>query len=572
LNFQRAVNHQRELRAVIEINCARGGLVVLLLAALSLQTPMMPAQDVSAERGTQIDGVVHDSSGNVIAGASVRLLDEGRSYSAETKTNADGIFEFPAAPAGAYSVRIAKAGFRDTLEESIKLAPAEKKHCEFILRAAAERSAVSMASIELDDRPNFTVAGVTDSSAGGGHGSETRMRTGEALAKEALNLKAAKGNEGSATSSDKRVDRGMHVSESELRTALAKNPRNYDANHALGEFNFQSGKYCEAIPLLEAAYEINSRERSNAFDLARALDSCEKVAQAREQVSRILANEQNLSQPEEAELRRTLGDLDEKLDNPLEAVREYERAAGLEASEQNYFAWGVELLLHKAAAPAIDVFERGARSHPTSARMLAGLGAALYTSGSAEEAAQRLCEASDLEPANPAPYLFLGRIQDATSTSLPCAEQKQARFVQNQPENALANYYYAVALWKNNRGAGNSVALARSEMFLQKACAIDPKLDLAYLQLGNVYFARSAFPDALAAYQKAAEANPLNVDAHYRLGLTLKRLGEEAKAQHEFEEYKKLSQTETAAIEHQRRELRQFLFVLKDASKVPTSN
>jgi tetratricopeptide (TPR) repeat protein len=267
-----------------------------------------------------------------------------------------------------------------------------------------------------------------------------------------------------------------------------------------------------------------------------------------------------------------LGDLDEKLEDPLEAVREYERAAALDASEQNYFAWGAELLLHRAVAPALEVFGRGVRLHPDSARMLAGLGAALYTSGSVEEAAERLCAASDLSQSNSpsdspsdfAPYLFLGEMQEATSTPLPCIEQKLARFAQNQPENAFANYYYALALWKRDRGSENPDALRQVETLLLKSLAIDPKLDLAYLQLGNLYFARGAFQEAVAAYQKAVVANPAGSEAHYRLGLTYKRIGEGAEAQREFEEYKQLDKMETAAIERQRRELRQFIFVLKD--------
>jgi len=195
--------------------------------------------------------------------------------------------------------------------------------------------------------------------------------------------------------------------------------------------------------------------------------------------------------------------------------------------------------------------------------MLAGLGAALYTSGSADEAAQRLCQAADLEPANPAPYLFLGKMQEAAPGPLPCAEQKLGSFAQDQPANALANYYYALALWKQSRGSENSDALRHAEALLEKALTIDPKLDAAYLQLGNLHFARGSLPEAVAAYQKAIAANPAGSEAHYRLGLALKRIGEEAKAQSEFDQYKQLEKTEAAAVERQRREIGQFLFVLK---------
>jgi len=65
--------------------------------------------------------------------------------------------------------------------------------------------------------------------------------------------------------------------------------------------------------------------------------------------------------------------------------------------------------------------------------MLAGLGAALYAGGHSEEAAHRLCEAADLKPADPTPYLLLGKMEKAAPTLLPCGEQKLARFVRTIP-------------------------------------------------------------------------------------------------------------------------------------------
>jgi tetratricopeptide (TPR) repeat protein len=579
LKFLGAGNCPRELPAALEINGNWSRLALLFAAMLSL--PMLPAlaQGAPPQQGAQVEGIVRDSTGKPVAEASVRLQEEGRSNSAETKTNADGAFVFLAVSAGTYSVRLEKSGFRDAIEDSIKLAAAEKKHYDFVLRTSevsaplsSTASSSSLAAIQLDDRPNFTVAGITDSTGAGGHGSETRMRTGEALAKETLSLESGESREvPTAAPKAGAVGHETHASESVLRAALLQNPRGAEANHRLGETYFHSERYCEAIPLLETAYQVNPGDHLNAFDLALALQACGELAQAREQVVQMLAQEKALGKKDEADLRRLLGDLDEKLEDPLGAVREYERAAGLDATELNYFAWGTELLLHRAAGPAMEVFGRGVRLHPDSARMLAGLGAALYTSGSADEAALRLCEASDLEPASPAPYLFLGQMQAGDPAPPPCVEQKLARFAQDQPENALANYYYGVALWKRDQGSDNSDTLERAEALLKKSSAIDPKLDSAYLQLGNLYFAHAALQEALAAYQKAVAANPLGSEAHYRLGLTYKRLGENAKAQREIEEYKQLEKTEAATIERQRRELRQFLFVLQDQPSVSPS-
>ncbi len=551
------------------------GLLVNFAAVLAL------AQDASKLPAAQVDGIVRDSAGKPIVGVAVILQEEGQSSPTETKSDAAGAFAFPGIRPGTYTVTLQKSGFRDAIGDSINLSPAEKKHCEFVLQASVPSSSVasaaaspSAAGIELDDRPNFTVAGITDSTGSGGHGSETRMRTGETLARETLNLEAGESEETSPAAPKGEAGSEVRVSENALRAALLQSPRSFAANHQLGAFYFGSQRFREAIPLLETAYQVNPRDYPNAFDLVLALKACGELSKARDRVDQMLANKKELGQQDEANLRRWLGDLEEKLGDPMGAAREYELAVGLNPSEQNYFAWGGELLLHRAAAPAIEVFGKGARLHPDSARMLAGLGAALYTSGSADEAAQRLCQASDLEPANPAPYLFLGKMQEAASGPLPCAEQKLARFAQDKPEDALANYYCAIALWKQNRGSQNFDALRRAEELLEKASAIDPKLDAAYVQLGNLHFVRGAFAEAVAAYQKAIAANPASSEAHYRLGLAYKRIGEKAKARNEFDQYKQIDKTEAATVERQRRELRQFLFVLKDppAASRPNSD
>ena len=538
-------------------------LAVLLAPLVSFVVELTPAQETPQSLVAEVDGIIRDSAGKPVMGVSVLLSKEDASPT-ETTTDAAGAFSFYAVAAGTYRVTAKKSGFRDAIEDSIKLSPAEKKHCQFVLQSSGGSSSFPAAGIELDDRPNFTVAGITDSTGSGGHGSETRMRTGETLAKDTLNLESTKSEEAPAPVPKDRAGPETREAEKALQAALLKNPQSFATNHELGAFYFHAQRCRDAIPLLEAAYKLEPGDHGNDIDLVLALRACGEHSKARGQVSQMLANEKALGKRDEADLRRTLGDLDENTGDPLGAAREYERAARLDSSEQNYFAWGAELLLHRAAAPATEVFGRGVRLHPDSARMLAGLGAALYTSGSAAEAAQRLCEAAGLEPANRAPYLFLGRIQEAASGPLPCAEQELARFAQDQPENALANYYYALALWKRNRGSQNSDALPHVEALLQKASTINPKLDAAYVQLGNLHFARGAFQEAVAAYQKAITTNPTSSEAHYRLGLAFKRIGEKAKALSEFEQFKQLDQTEAATIERQRRELRQFLFVLKD--------
>jgi Tfp pilus assembly protein PilF len=483
-------------------NRRSGALAILVATLLTLPSAAAFEQNPSPHHPVTLEGTIRDTAGKPVAGATVLLTEQGSRTIVETKTNAAGIFVLSSDHGGTYTVRAAKSGWIDSVVEGLVVSPGDKKHVDVLLHTIGsvkrESPAASPSAMEFQDEPNFTVAGVTDWSNLGLHGSAASSKTSESLAKETQTLKSGEPETASTGSSGKPYEMAL-------------------AYRAKGDF-----------------------------------------AGAREQVRKALAIR------DQAEGHRLLGELDEQLDDPLEAVGEYERAAHMDPSEQNYFEWGTELLLHKAAEPAVEVFTRGSTAHPKSARMLTGLGAALYASGSSEEAARRLCDASDLQPVDPAPYLFLGKIAMTSPTPLPCSEQKLARFAEEQPGNALANYYYAVSVWKREKGSENPAGSKQAEALLEKAVTIDPQLDEAYLQLGILHFARGDFDEAIRGYRKAIEINPNLGEAHRLLGLAYQRTGENRKAQLEFRAYERAEETEAADLERQRRELRQFVIILKD--------
>jgi len=516
----------------------------------------------SNDGGIRIEGTVRNAAGMPVPGVSIRLQAAGNEKFSETKTDSGGNFVVWAREPGSYVVIAEKAGWRTTRTPSVMLSIAETRHLDLILETqddgASSRTSLpansSSRSMQFRDEPNFVVAGVTDGTNMGGHGSDSSRRTSDALARDTVSLKA--GSDSSASTSI--PGSTAPEMESRLRKALLDNPRSFQASQELGDFYFRSQKYREAIPLLEAAYQMHPDDSTNAYHLALAYEANGELARARDHVRKMLATS------EKPDFHRLLGDLDERLDDPLGAVYEYEQAARLDPSEQNYFNWGTELLLHRAPQFAIEIFNRGVAAHPKSARMLIGSGAALYANGSYDEAAKRLCAASDLNPKDPAPYSFLGKMVKSASAPLPCAEDKLARFSKEQPGNALAHYYYAMALWKKGRGLQDAGELQRVKALLDQAVNIDPKFSEVYLQLGMIASERGELQPAIAAFQQAIASNRQLAEAHYRLGLAYKQLGEAAKAQQEFELYQQVSKEESASVDRERRELRQYLITLKE--------
>ena len=474
----------------------------------------------------------------------------------EAKTSATGAFAFSGIPAGSYTLSAEKAGLRSRSAIVIASSSGNQEPVNLVLEVDSTTSAPSSTQgMEFADKPNFTVAGVTDWTAVGGHGSDSTLRTSEALARETLTLKP-QGSGPRAPGSVGDASKG-NESESNLRAALAGAPGSFAANHQLGEFYLQTGNYRESIPLLQAAYQIDPANHGNEYDLVLAYKETGDFSQARDHVKKLLAHQDN------ADLHRCLGELDEKLGDPLAAVHEDEQAVRLDPSEQNYFAWGSELLLHRAVWQAAEVFRNGTKAHPQSARMLAALGTALFAGALYDEAAASLCQASDLNPADPGPYSFMGRIEMAAPKPLACVQPRLARFVRQQPENSLANYLYAMAIWKRQDHRVDQPAWQKVETLLSKAVAIDPKCGDAYLQLGILFAAQHNLAKAIAFYTRAIQVDPQLGEAHYRLGVAYDRAGEPEKAKQEFQLHDQIEKLQAAAVERQRREVKQFLVVLQ---------
>jgi len=440
------------------------------LTALSVVTTH--GQNKSDEKPAIVTGIVDDSENRPVVDATVSLESDDLARKFTFQSDSNGRFRFEAVPAGSYKLRASKSGYGVAKNGPFVLHRAESKSVE--LRLLVENTASTgkddSAAVNFSDEIHFNVAGVSDPSNLGGHGSDTVLRTKETLAKETVSLD------------------GEAITQPSNNSHPAEDVAN---RHAL---------------LAEAA---------------------------------------------ESEGR------------PLDAVRQYQKAAELQPSEANLFAWGADLLLHRAFEPAIEVFKKGHRLYPGSVRMLLGLSVATYDQGAMEQGKALLLQACDLNPADSAPYLFLGKLQEAEKTEPPSWAEKFARFVRLHPENALAHYYYAVALGKQEPGGGNA-AMVESE--LKKAIKLDSQLGSTYLELGILYSQRKDYSDAISAFQKAIAITPLPAEAHYRLGQVYGHMGEAKEATKEIELFKQTSEQKKNEAERERHKIQQFVYTLRSGS------
>jgi len=316
--------------------------------------------------------------------------------------------------------------------------------------------------------------------------------------------------------------------------AVTLEPGNYDANHDLAEFYLQAGKVAQAQPYLQQAYRIHPDAYDNGYNLAMADYLVGKRDEARAVVNELVKAKDS------GELRNLLGQIDEKDGKYVEAANDYEAAAHLDPNEDNIFDWGSEMLLHRTYEPAIAIFEQGVQRFPKSPRMFIGLGLAYYFRGKYDDAIKALVSASDLNPSDARAYLFLAKAYNSSPLQADEVIQRFRRYAELHPGNSMAQYYYAVSLWKGKRVEDPGTDLNTVESLLQKAISLDDSLAEAHVQLGNLYADQHKYDKSIPQYQRALALDPNLSDAHYRLGTDYVHVGQKEDAQKEFAVYQKL--------------------------------
>ncbi|HEV2117747.1 MAG TPA: tetratricopeptide repeat protein [Terriglobales bacterium] len=498
----------------------------------------------SSPQAATLQVSVRDSQGRLLSGVTVLLRLNGEAQNLTAHTDARGECRFVAVHPGTYTLRAEMAGLGSASLHPFFIQAGTPKTVNITLPPPSPDSS---ASLQFFDEPQFTIAGVTDPTTLGAHGSNASAPARDDLVREVVSL---------GSPSPAPVSGNSASAERTLREAATSRPADFDANQRLGKFLLDQGQPRQALPFLQRASRLKPADYQSTYEVALAYANSGQYEPARATLMALLARHDT------AELHHLLGDVEENRRRPLQAAREYERAASLEPSEPNLFDWGAELLLHRAAEPALQVFSRGHRLFPNSVRMLLGLGVAWFAQGSYERAALYLCQASDLDPANPHPYLFLGKIQEVEASPSDDISEKVARFVRLRPEDAQANYYYALNLWKKAKAQGGSSSPEVSSL-LQKAAQLDPGFGAAYLQLGMLQAEQMRYPEAISSYQRAIAADSRLPDAHYRLAQAYMRSGEQAKARAELELYNRLAKENAQQAERERSHMQQFVYTLR---------
>jgi tetratricopeptide (TPR) repeat protein len=512
---------------------------------------------LAGEKGS-VTGIVAGPSQAPISGAKVTLAAADGSRQSVT-ADRSGHYSFPSVDPGTYTLGAEAAGYQDATRTGVRVTGGTSITVDLLLVPATPASSGQAPALPpqpgyYDDTPLEASAVKTTIDAAG---YSSQAQSPQRLMSEGPRLT---GNLLKAPAREPGSPAAAQV-ERELQTALQAHPDSFGANHHLGEFYLSMGDLKNGIAYLDKAQKLKPEDYSNGYDLALALLETKNPGPARPLIQDLLQRKDT------AELHRLLGEADEALGDPVSALKEYQLAAHMDPNEKNIFDWGNELLFHESIEPALEVFTRGVALYPDSLRMYIGLGIAYYSRSLYDEAIQALCHASDLNPSDPRPYLFLAKMYNVSVEKADEVARRMKRFVETNPDNALAYYYYALSSWKGLRGSGQGVDLGEVEALLRKSISLDPRLADAHLQLGVLLHDQQRDPEAVLEFQAAIRFKPDDPDAHYHLAQAYVRTGEKERGQEEFQLYDKLHKQQVNDAEKRQHEIQQFIFTQSAPAK-----
>ncbi|MFZ0961645.1 MAG: tetratricopeptide repeat protein [Terriglobia bacterium] len=268
--------------------------------------------------------------------------------------------------------------------------------------------------------------------------------------------------------------------------------------------------------------------------LRRAQDF-EKAGQSKEAIPLYL--EVLHSDPQCLEANVGLGRSYFALGEYAQAVASLEKAIQLRPGDPEILNWlGRSYLQEKQPEKVLELVSREGSSSGNFASIHLLLARADDALDKLDDAVQEIQQALKLDPHCHGAHFDRGFIAWSTG-DLATAEREFRQEMDLDPRESLAAYYLAESLEKQGK-------ITEAEAALAQLGHDAPNTYLYHLGLGKVQERMKDYSSAAEQYQEAIRLDPQRMEAHYRLAVTLRALGETAKANEEFQAFSRL-QTHT---------------------------
>jgi tetratricopeptide (TPR) repeat protein len=321
---------------------------------------------------------------------------------------------------------------------------------------------------------------------------------------------------------------GMNAeAETAWRAVLKAHPANSEAYAHLALLEAHEQHYTEAVPLYRKAMALNPSMPGLRLNYGLSLFKSGALKDAILTFTPLLKN-QPPSSPETVRLTTLIGMAHYGLGEYAAAVPFLKQATAADPKNLAFrLALAHSCLWSKQYQCVLDVYHEILTLNAESAEADMLAGEALDEMKDKAGAAEQFRAAVKADPKEPNVHFGLGYLLWNLMQYEEAAQEFQAE-VANNPDHAQALTYLA----------DTDMRLSHPEAappLLEKAVQLDPRIELAHLDLGILYSDAGRKDDALRELKLAATLSPSDVNVHWRLARFYQIAGKKDEAKAEFE-------------------------------------
>ena len=314
--------------------------------------------------------------------------------------------------------------------------------------------------------------------------------------------------------------------EAAWRAVLKAHPESAEAYAHLGLLEARQEHYKEAVPLYRKALALNPAIPGLRLNLGLALFKSDQLKEAVEEFT--LLKEKTSTPAEVQRLNILLGMAHYGLGDYAVASRFLKEAATVDTQNlQLRLALAHSCLWSKQFQCVLDTYHEMLALNAESAEVDVLAGEAEDEMKEFDAAIAQFRAAVKANPKEPDVHFGLGYILWTQRQYPEAATELQAELA-NNPNHVQALVYLGDAEMQLNH-------LELVPPLLKKAVELDPKLELAHLDLGILDSNTGRNEDALKEFTTAVELDPSDVNAHWRLARLYRTMGKKDEAKAEFD-------------------------------------
>jgi len=310
-------------------------------------------------------------------------------------------------------------------------------------------------------------------------------------------------------------------------------PADAEAYANLGLLHARQQKYPQAITFYRKAQALNPAMPGLQMNLGLALFKSGNLRGAMHEFEPLL-KKQDPASPDAQRLRILLGMCHYGLGEYAAAVPPLREAMQRDPQDLPYrLVLAHSCLRAKEYQCVLDVYHEilSLNAESAEADMLAG--EALDEMHDHNGAVEQFRAAVKADPKQPGVHFGLAYLL-WTGSQWDEAEQQFRAELENNPQNVQALVYLADSQIRQNH-------FDTARPLLEKAVRIDPKFEMAHLEIGILDTQAGKNEEALRELHQAATLNPKDVQVHWRLARLYQAMGRKQEAQAEFDRTKTLT-------------------------------